>query len=234
MVTLAQIAAFLDDYFETRRYADEPPSVYHPSAHPIDRFGLALEPWPGLPAWFVRERLDALFLHRPWKLDHGELPPDTGVLAYHLPFDERMTLGFNPRRARELGLVELETIGDKAGRPLGIIGATTPRSFAGIRGEVDKLFGGVEAATPGNRARITRVAIVGAMTDSLVHEAAARGAELYLTGQLRVPARPAFAETGIGALAVGHRRSELWGVRSLAAVLHEQWPDLYLSVAPNR
>ncbi|HEX8361849.1 MAG TPA: hypothetical protein VF613_17150, partial [Longimicrobium sp.] len=63
-----------------------PPDVVVPSAREVRRLGLALEP----PARV--ESLDALFLHRPWGMRDVRI----GVLASHLPFDERLTIGFNP------------------------------------------------------------------------------------------------------------------------------------------
>ena len=64
------------------------------------------------------------------------------------------------------------------------------------------------------------------MSDALVREADVRGADLYVTGQLRQPAEIAAVETGIGVIAVGHRRSEEWGLRAIAHVLQERWYEL--------
>lgn len=60
----------------------------------------------------------------------------------------------------------------------------------------------------------------------LVIEAAARGANIYLTGQWRQPAQAAVSETGINVIAVGHRRCEEWGLRALAGVMRERWSKL--------
>jgi len=70
------------------------------------------------------------------------------------------------------------------------------------------------------------VAVVGAMTDALVREAAERGATLYITGQFRQPAKLAVAQTQIGVIVVGHRRSELWGLQALTGVVRERWSGL--------
>jgi len=91
---------------------------------------------------------------------------------------------------------------------------------------VETEIGGSESAIAPRRAEIRRVAVVGAMTDALVREAAAAGADAYLTGQMRVPARKAVEETGIGVVATGHARAEAWGIRALAAGLRERFPAL--------
>lgn len=225
MLDLDNIVKFLNQFFAIERFIDDQGGIYRPSQRPIQRFGLALEPWSELTAWANTHRLDALFLHRPWKLAPSQLPPDVGVVAYHLAFDERMTLGFNPRLAEVLGMSSLEILGEKAGRPIGMLGKISASSFEQYSGYVNQVFGGHDAVYPcGNE--IKSVAVVGAMTDALVREAAERGANIYITGQFRQPAKLAVAQTQIGVIVVGHRRSELWGLRALTGVVRERWSDL--------
>jgi hypothetical protein len=40
----------------------------------------------------------------PGSCNPEQLEPDVGVISYHLAFDERLTLGFNPRLAEVLGM----------------------------------------------------------------------------------------------------------------------------------
>jgi putative NIF3 family GTP cyclohydrolase 1 type 2 len=202
-------------------------------ARPVARLGLALEPWDGLGAWARAERLDAVFLHRPWGLAPGALPPGTGLLASHRPFDERLTTGFNPALAARLGMTGLESLGEREGRPPGMLGAVEPQTFGDLLARVREEFGGVEAVQPPRGGEVARVAAVNAMTDALVREAAERGADAYLTGVVRAPARAAVAETGIGVVAVGHRRAEEWGLRELARLFRERWPGLEAATWPH-
>ncbi len=202
----------------------------------IQRPGLALEPGPALWAWIERERIDALFLHRPWNLTdaqrHDLAAANIGVLAYHLAFDERLTTGLNPALAQACGWLAPERLGDKAGRPLGMACALPqPAAFGAVAEQIRAVFGGLDDAIPpaaGNDAPITRAAVVGAMTDALVREAHARGIGLYATGQWRQPARAAVRETGIGVVVIGHRRSEEWGLRTLADFLRADGLDARL------
>lgn len=232
MIFLNDLARFLDSCLRRELFpGDEAAGVWRPSDRPVARIGLALEPWPRLGAWAARERLDAVFLHRPFRLAADALAPDVGVLAYHLPFDERLTLGLNPRLADALGLTFLEPLGEKDDRPLGMIGdAPAALSFGAWAAVLGDVFGGRDAACgapgAGNDAPVARVAVVGAMNDVLVREAAGRGARLYVTGQWRERAEAAVRETGIGVFIVGHRRSEEWGLRALAGLLRERWATL--------
>lgn len=233
MIHLNDIAQFLDRFFAVYRFGNDQNGVYLPSTRPIARFGLALEPWPQLAEWASTAQLDALFLHRPWQLQPGQLASDVGVVAYHLAFDEHLTLGFNPRLAAVLGMSKLEVLGEKEGRAIGMIGDIPTQSFARCCCCVDEVFGGHDEVRAGICREVSRVAVVGAMTDALVREAASRGADVYTTGQLRQPAQTAWVETGISVVAVGHRRCEEWGLRALAGVLCERWSRLEVILPPS-
>ena len=149
------------------------------------------------------------------------------MLAYHLAFDERLTTGFNPALAAACGWGEPAILGRKADRPLGMVCALPASStFDAVAAQLRTEFDALEEVTPpvADGEPITRVAVVGAMTDALVREAHACGVGVYVTGQWRQPARLAVRETGLGVIALGHRRSELWGLRTLAKLLRAH-PD---------
>ena len=213
--------------------ADDLNGVFLPPARPdapVCRVGLALEPGPGWLAWVERERCDAVFLHRPWSLEakasDALRAAGVGVLAYHLAFDEHLTTGLNPALAAACGWGEPVLLAEKEGRPLGMTcaGPDGPGSFAAVVARLEVEFGGLEEVTPpaaGPDAPTGRVACVGAMNDKLVRAAHAAGAGVYVTGQWRQPARAAVRETGIGVAAVGHGRSEAWGLRTLARLVRE-------------
>ncbi|QDK82749.1 hypothetical protein EXU85_30730 [Spirosoma sp. KCTC 42546] len=237
---LNDIADFLRDELAADRYpGTEQGGTYYPSKRPIRRLGLALEPFPKLADWVSETHIDALWLHRPWQLDLTSLPTDLGVLTHHLPFDETLTIGYNPRLAKQMGAIgSLEPIGYKqdsaeAGkvlprRPLGMLIDIPPQEFDQWLTTVKAMFGGYDRAeagrgTAGWQPTSYRVAVVGAMTDVLVREAAAKGATMYLTGSYRKPGQQAVDATGIAFIAVGHRRSEVWGLRELANLLHKHY-----------
>lgn len=222
MPTLASLAATIERITRAELFTGQPPSVYASSARAVRRLGLALEPTAAVMERVRDEKLDALFLHRPWTLSAAGI----GVLASHLPFDERLTIGFNPDLAEALGVSAIEVLGTKEGRPLGMVGDLDGATFARLLQRITAELGPPEATEPGRAADIRRVAAVGAMTDALVREAAERGADAYITGQMRAPARAAVAETGIAVVAVGHRRSEVWGLHLLARLLATEWPHL--------
>jgi putative NIF3 family GTP cyclohydrolase 1 type 2 len=223
-IQLEELAQFLDRFFNIQQFEEDVGGVFQASDRPIRRLGLALERSPGLSQWVQHNQLDALFLHRPWHALE-QLPSDLGIISYHLAFDQQLTVGFNLRLAESLNLSGLEALGHRPGRAIGMIGDVPLQSFERYCYQVEAVFGGYEDIQDGKRP-ISRVAVVGAMTDELVREAAVRGAQLYVTGQFRQPAMSAVMEIELGAIATGHRRAEEWGLRSLAHVLNERWATL--------
>lgn len=242
-IVLDDLVDFLKNEFAAERYPpDERGGIYHPSERPVGRLGLALEPGSGLAKWVTDQQLDALWLHRPWQLDLSALPPDVGVLWNHLPFDETLTIGYNTRLATQLGATgPLEPLGYKqatteAGEPLpqraiGMLFDVPEGEFDAWLETVKTTFSGYDRAEAGRQTNVSRFAVVGAMNDALVREAADRGADVYLTGQYRKPGQEAVDETGLAVIAVGHRRSEEWGLQALAALLRQRFPDLEVITA---
>ena len=226
MLSLDELATFLAEVFAVGDDPDAVNGIYRPSDRSVARLGVALEPWPALGTWARAERLDALFLHRPWRLTEGMLPAEVGVIAYHRAFDERLTLGFNPDLAAVLDLHDLGGFGIRASRPIGMLGTVPVQAFATYASHLWGLFGGLERTWQGQRDQVVRVAVVGAMTDALVREAAQLDIDVYVTGQWRQPAAAAVQATGINVVVVGHRRSEEWALQQLVQLVQQRWPTL--------
>jgi len=231
-----ELLAWLAATWQTDRYAPGERGGLYSGAEEgtIRRIGLALEPFPGLADWVRSGALDALWLHRPWQTDLSPLPETLPILYHHLPFDEHLTLGYNLPLAGELGLVGLEELGYKQAeglppRPIGMQGAAPERSLADWIHHLGVAFGGYDEVIGEPSRPVAQLAVVGAMNDALVREAAGRGAGLYVTGQFRQPARKAVAETGMAVLTIGHRRSEEWGLRALGRMIGDRWPDLQVT-----
>ncbi|MBW4524729.1 MAG: Nif3-like dinuclear metal center hexameric protein [Phormidium tanganyikae FI6-MK23] len=225
MMTQETLIEFLDRFFQVDQYPkEERGGIYRKSDRLIQRLGLALEPTLNFDLWITNHRVDALFIHRPWQLD-PEL--DIGVVFYHLPFDEQLTLGFNLRLAEALTLVNAKPFGHKAGRAIGMIGEIPPQSSDRCCGQIRDIFGGYESAI-GQSEAVRKIAIVGAMNESLIRSAAAQGVEVYITGQFRTSAKAAVLETGMCVIEVGHHRCEQWGLKALSGVLRERWSKLQI------
>jgi putative NIF3 family GTP cyclohydrolase 1 type 2 len=216
---------------EAFRGVDDPNGVWRPRQGSIASIGLLLEADEDIEGWVAHESLQALIVHRPWGL-LDVIRGDPGVLAYHLAFDERLTLGMNPILAERIGLSQLEVLGRKEGRPLGMIGAVERKSLSAVVSRIEQEFGRIDVMPGRVSDGVRRVAVVGAMWPELVVEAAKRGAGLYLTGDLRVRGVRAAEETGIAVASAGHRSPEAWGMRTLGVMIETAFPDVRVVLAP--
>lgn len=241
-LNLSDISAYLQKTLLVDRFpVSEQGGIYRASDRPIRRLGLALDPSPQLADWVRSEQLDALWLHRPWRAELDQLPADVGILTHHLPFDEHLTMGQNPQLADLMGLINVAEFGYKRApddlgnpmppRPIGMIGDALLRPFSDWVSFVEHAFTGFDRAEWGYDPMPTRVVVAGVMNSELIREAYERGASLYLTGEYRTGAQAAVEETGMAVIAIGHRRTEEWGLRTLKKLLRRQWRELEVIVA---
>ena len=200
---------------------------------PITCLGFALQTSDDLYTWLANSTVDALFLHRPFGLDRARLPSGIGVVACHEPFDAQLTTGPNAPLARALGMRGVSNLGEKKGRTVGMIGSAQPLPFDAWADRIAGLYGDIEGvARPAGDPPIARIAVMSAMDSDLVALAANAGAGLYLTGQFRPGASDAVRKSGIAVIAIGHARSEHWGLQVLARTAQAAFPAVETIVMP--
>jgi putative NIF3 family GTP cyclohydrolase 1 type 2 len=230
-IVLTDIAAYLDSALESSRFPGDRDGIYRFSSRSVRRLGLAIEPWSNIGEWVKQQQFDAIFLHRPWRLDLQAFPEDVGILAYHLAFDLSLTFGWNRWLACALGMNQATPFGYKEGIPYGMFGDIASSHLDDVVATLTTVF----SVPPGIKTRyseaVQRLAVVAAMTDALVREAATYNVDLYITGQFRQPARVAVEQTKMNVAIIGHAAGEQWGLRALAALLAERWTELSIVVA---
>lgn len=217
--TLKELADWLGAVF------DEPGALRRTGPERVARLALALEP-ADLPPDVMA---DALFLHRARRAGDGW--PGLGVLSVHDGFDEQLTTGPNRRLARALGWTKLREVVWE-GRIVGLTATPPQRQWPELRAALHAELGGEDASWPPGDSSSLRLALMNAMNPALVGHVADLGARVYLTGQLRPSAGGAARERGLGVIALGHRRTELWGLRQLARELRAAFPGLQTEVYP--
>ncbi|MCP2013961.1 putative NIF3 family GTP cyclohydrolase 1 type 2 [Deinococcus sp. HSC-46F16] len=199
---------------------DEPEPLRRDGPAEVRRLALALEP-TDLPPTL---EADALFLHRSRRVGNGW--PGLGVLAAHDGFDTHLTTGPNHRLARVLGWTEVEEVVWE-GRVVGISATPPQRGWASFRAALHAELGGEDTSwSPEPPSGALRLALMNAMNPALIGHVAGLGVRVYLTGQLRPSAVGAAREQGLGVVALGHRRTELWALRRLARELEGTFPGL--------
>lgn len=190
----------------------------------VRRLALALEP-ADLPLMLDA---DALFVHRSLRV--GERWPGLGVLGVHDGFDLALTTGPNYRLAHALGWRDVREVVWK-GELKGITATPPQQSWDELRAALHAELGGEDSSwPPADTSGPLRVALMNAMNPGLIEHVADGGVRVYLTGQLRPSASAAAHARGVGVIALGHRRSEEWGLRRLAHELRAAFPGLQTQV----
>jgi len=213
-------------------------SSYTPTTHTATQLVFSLTATSGIYAHLspLRHRHSILFLHRPWDLIRSSVPCGTLVLQSHVRFDELYTTGFNEAFARGHHVdvttaVCLQGYKGDHERRIGLVG----RVARGWRVDeyaclISDAFQGAETIQlhGGSDRHVEVLASLNAFTSEVVDRVVAAAADLgvrttanimILTGAAkgREDGMEAALQAGIAVVAVGHRRSEMWGLRYLAS-----------------
>jgi dinuclear metal center YbgI/SA1388 family protein len=161
---------------------------------------------------------------------------DIGLAAYHLPLDAHPEVGNNALIARALGAQELERFALHRGEPIGILarfageGVAARELFARV-GELTERQPLVFASGP---EPVRRLAIVSGAGSDFLSDAAAAGADAFLTGEPTERAMADARELGLHFIAAGHYATETFGIRRLGEHLEERFSLHHVFLdAPN-
>jgi dinuclear metal center YbgI/SA1388 family protein len=150
---------------------------------------------------------------------------DISLLAYHLPLDAHLELGNNALLARAIGAEGLSPFARHHGEPIGVLGELPGGGVA-----AGELFERVREATAreplvfdAGPARVRRVALVTGGGADYLGEAAAAGAEAFITGEPAERIMAQAQELGLHFIAAGHYATETFGVRRLGEHLAERF-----------
>ena len=151
-------------------------------------------------------------------LDH-----DIGLYAVHLPLDLNDECGNNNGIARALGLENLEPFGDYHGVTVGVRGdLSAPRSVDEVIDILGLDRSSAVAVLPFGAREILNVAIVSGGGTSMVDQAVACGADLYITGDASHSVYHTCLEEKLNLVCAGHYQTEVWGVSRLAEKTKEE------------
>ena len=149
---------------------------------------------------------------------------ERGVAVYsaHIPLDVHPEVGNNAVLARELGIEQQGTFGDYHGVHIGVWGVLELRREA-LCARLDELLGVRVRLVPGGPERVRRVGVVSGAAAQMIGEAARLGLDAFITGEGVHHSYFDALEERINVYYGGHYATETWGVRALAAHLHERF-----------
>ncbi len=171
--------------------------------------------WKGEPAVVTgmkAERLRLLLRH------------DVNLFAYHLPLDVDRHCGNNACLAEKLGVVSCETVA--AGGVPGLLWYGQLDSAVRPDGMADRLRTGLQREpvwVDGGPETIQRVAWCSGGGQRFLTEAAALGADAYISGEISEPTAHEARELGLHYFAAGHHATERDGVQALGAELADRF-----------
>ncbi|HYO46217.1 MAG TPA: Nif3-like dinuclear metal center hexameric protein [Gemmatimonadota bacterium] len=151
---------------------------------------------------------------------------EAGLSLYvsHLPLDAHPEVGNNAVLARLLELEDIEPFGRWGDRAIGVFGRlpqTVDRS--GLAARLEALLGVRPDVLPFGGDAIRRVAVVSGAAADLIPEAAAAGADAFVTGETSHTAFHQARERGVNVVFAGHYATETLGVRALGDHLAEKF-----------
>ena len=151
------------------------------------------------------------------------LNANLAVYAAHLPLDLHPTLGNNAGIARGLGLTDVQPEVDYHGTLIGLSGIFNG-SVGELRAAYDALTGSaVTGVVHDADAPAGRIALCSGGGGEEIYQMHAKGYGTYLTGEENHWVTNAAADMGINILFAGHYATETFGVKSLGALLEQQF-----------
>lgn len=181
---------------------------------------------------------DAIFVHHGyfWK---NEDPSITGMkfqrvrlliehginlFAYHLPLDAHPAQGNNAQLAKVLGFSVEGGLQPGEQRPIGNIGSLSqPQTLTQLGEQIAGKLGREPLLVAGGNHPIHRIAWCTGGAQGYIEQAAALGADAYLSGEISEQTVHTARECGIHFIAAGHHATERYGAKAVGEYLADKF-----------
>jgi dinuclear metal center YbgI/SA1388 family protein len=242
-----ELVQWLDDYLSIKRIPDSSLNgLQFEGTETVTRVACAVDSTLATIEAAVEARADFLLVHHGWfwkqpvaitgpmaKRVKAANAGNLNLYAAHLPLDVHAEVGNNAQMASFLSLKNLEAFGEDHGLSLGFKGdLPVPLSLQDLADQIQKITGEVCLVHGGGKSQVSSIAIISGGAAGFVGQAAAAGADCFITGE---PSHAHFADSfeyGINTIFCGHYESEVFGVKALAMKLEDTfglpWQFLHL------
>ncbi|MEX1057730.1 MAG: Nif3-like dinuclear metal center hexameric protein, partial [Natronospirillum sp.] len=151
------------------------------------------------------------------------LEAGVSLWAYHLPLDAHPTLGNNAQLAKRMAWRVHGSLRPEA-RPIGNRGQTAaPQDVDSLKLQLAQVLDFEPIHVPGGPQSIQHVTWCTGAAQGMIYEAAALGADAFITGEISEPTAHAAMELGIHFFAAGHHATERYGVQAVGEKLVAQF-----------
>jgi dinuclear metal center YbgI/SA1388 family protein len=232
MAARDEIVSFLDGLLDIDAYPDGlPVGMQVPGAAEVTRVATGVSASLELFTRAAQEQAQMLIVHHGLFYGSGPRPPlseadkarlktlfdaDISLLAYHLALDAHPEVGNNAIICDLLGLDDRVGFGREGARTIGFIGSTDgPAAIGDVVDRVRSHINPEPLVLAHGPDRVERIAVISGGASKFTADAAAAGAQCFLTGEPTEQVRWAAAESGIHLIAAGHYATEVFGVRAL-------------------
>jgi dinuclear metal center YbgI/SA1388 family protein len=193
--------------------------------------------WDKVPASTVAAGADPILVHHGyfWKNEPAEitgmkkrrlqtlLRHDINLLAYHLPLDVHPELGNNAQLGRILGALNIRAV--ETVEPYGVLmqgELAQAIALEHLAANIEKQLGRQVLQHGVTGQPITKLAWCTGGGQGYIEQAAAAGAQLFITGEVSEQTIHVSRELGIDFIAAGHHATERYGVKALGEFIAEQ------------
>lgn len=137
------------------------------------------------------------------------------LFAYHLPLDLHPELGNNAQLARQLGLIGQAGFGDQQLGWLGVAQDPQLRTVGDLAANVEARLHRKPLVIGDLAQPLGTVAWCTGAAQSMLPDAIAAGASVYLSGEISEPTVHTAREAGVAYIAAGHHATERYGIQAL-------------------
>jgi len=148
------------------------------------------------------------------------LQHDINLLAYHLPLDVNAVLGNNAQLGNLLGVQQAEPV--LSAEPLGVLqqgNLAEATSLTAIAERLSQTLGREVLVEDAGIGLVKHIAWCTGGGQGYIEQAAAAGAQLFVTGEVSEQTIHVARELGIHFIAAGHHATERYGIKALGEYL---------------
>lgn len=171
--------------------------------------------------WGEEQAITGLFRERIAFLLQNEL----NLAAYHLPLDKHPVVGHNACLMRAIGAERVQPFGSYHGVDIGYSGQVD-KPLSQIVATLEQFCQTQAQTLAFGPEQIKTVAVVSGGAHSLLPQAIAQKADLYITGVLDEPVQEWCREGKINCVALGHYNSEKPGIWALKDLVAKHFTDI--------
>jgi dinuclear metal center YbgI/SA1388 family protein len=246
---LKQLCEFCDDYLSVGDFNDYCPNGLQVEASDeVSRIVSGVTASLDLIEAAIAQQADTLLVHHGyfWK---GEAQPISGfkgrriraliknnlnLIAYHLPLDAHPEVGNNAQLARVMGWRVEGSFGSVGLHDIVLSGSlSSPMTLDELSASVAGRLNTKPLSISSGDKPIRTIAWCTGAAQSYIEQAAERGIDAFISGEVSEHTFHFAREAGIHYIAAGHHATERYGVQALAGVIEERFgiPQQYIDIA---